>query len=96
MKSVFILIGACFFSFSAMAGDDAMVYHPAKYCAKMKDGKLVVMHEGRQLAYEATLTNGTKIKTDGTIIKKDGSTVMLKNGECIDKEGKIMEEGTSK
>jgi hypothetical protein len=66
--------------------------HPEKYCAKMKGGKKEIMHNGMAITKEATLANGVKIKPDGTIVKKDGSTEMLNEGECMDKEGMVMNE----
>jgi hypothetical protein len=68
------------------------IEHSDTYCAKMKDGKFVVMYEGNVVTADATLSNGIVIRTDGTVVKQDGSTITLKEGECIDKEGKIIEE----
>lgn len=88
------LITACLLSLSTItiAGDDKPNLHPNKYCVKMKDGKLTVMHEGQPITATVTLDNGTQIMTDGTVVKKDGSKTMMKEGECADKEGKIMKE----
>jgi hypothetical protein len=58
-----------------------------KYCAKMKDGMTVVMHEGNQLTTEVKLTNGTKILSDATVIKSDSTKITLQEGECINKDG---------
>jgi hypothetical protein len=58
-----------------------------RYCAKLRDGKLVVMHEGSVLTGDVTLKNGTQIKIDGSIVKQDGETIVLKDGECVDKDG---------
>jgi hypothetical protein len=58
-----------------------------RYCAKLRDGKLVVMHEGSVLTGDVTLKNGTQIKIDGSIVKQDGGTIVLKDGECVDKNG---------
>lgn len=68
--------------------------HPEKYCAHMMEGKIVVMHQEKEMKEEASLEDGSKIKADGTITRKDGTTVKLKSGECIDKNGKIMKEKT--
>ena len=94
MKTILFLIAASLFSINAIAGHDTNLSkaHPNKYCAKMKDGKFTIMHEGNAIMSDVTLTNGTIIKMDGTIIKKDGTKTILKQGECIDNEGKIMEE----
>ena len=41
---------------------------------------------------DVSLSNGSTLKPDGTILKKDGKTSTLKEGECADKDGKIMKE----
>ncbi|MCB9447216.1 MAG: hypothetical protein H6585_02590 [Flavobacteriales bacterium] len=58
-------------------------------CAEKKDGKLVVMHNGKELTKNYTTSAGVVIKTDGNIIRKDGTKSMLKEGECVNAEGKI-------
>lgn len=60
-----------------------------RYCAKMKDGMMrVVIHE-EPINVNIMLPDGTQIKTDGTVIKKDGTLHVLKEGECVDKDGTI-------
>lgn len=63
-----------------------------KYCAKMKDGKKIVLHNGVQMKTYITLKNGTRIMPDGTIIKSNGARATLTSGECMTKEGIIMQE----
>ncbi len=63
-----------------------------KYCAQMKDGLLRVVHDGQVLTQDVILENGTKIKVDGTIIRKDGTQYVLKEGECVNVEGRNNEE----
>jgi hypothetical protein len=63
--------------------------NPDNYCAKMQDGKMVVMHNGVVLTADVFLKNGTTIKPDGTVITRDGVRTSLKEGECIDADGKI-------
>lgn len=92
MKQVIILTAAFFLSVSAIAGNGNSKKEDDKYCAKLRDGKITVMYEGSIITADVTLANGTEIKTDGTIIKKDGTKVMLKEGECINKEGSISEQ----
>ncbi len=93
MKKLIFLTTACIFTFntslkSLTLKDD----HGNKYCCKKKEGKMCVMHEGTVITTEATLDNGTMVKPDGTVIKKDGSKMMLKDGECIAMDGKMMME----
>lgn len=63
-----------------------------RYCAKIKDGKKIVMHNGLRMNKDVTLSNGTRILTDGTIIKLNGARATLTSGECMTKEGIIMQE----
>ncbi len=65
---------------------------PNQYCAKMRDGKMVVIFEGKEIGADVFLKNGTTIKPDGTIITKDGVRSSLKEGECIDADGKTQNE----
>jgi hypothetical protein len=90
MKTIAILIAVSTFSFNA-AGLHLKEY-PEKYCAKMKDGKKVVVHQGETITTEVVLKNGTKIKPDGTVTMNDGSSITLKDGECMDKDGAMMKE----
>lgn len=66
--------------------------HPDKYCAKMKDGKKVVMYQGSVLTMETALNDGSRIQPDGTIIKNNGNRTTLKTGECVNKDGIVMQE----
>lgn len=87
------LIAACALSFSVMAGngfDEPKPKNKDKYCAKLKDGKITVFHEGNTITGTVTLSNGTQIMTDGTVMKKDGTKSMLKDGECVTKDGTIV------
>jgi hypothetical protein len=78
VTSLFTLQGV--FSITHPVNDD-------QYCAKLRDGKLVMMHDGIIMTADVTLQNGTQIKMDGSIIKQDGETIVLKDGECVDKNG---------
>jgi hypothetical protein len=94
MKTIFLtLISAGILFFNLSANNILLSKeHSNKYCAKMMNGKLTVMHEGKEVTRIAVLTNGTKIEPDGTITKKDGTKLTLKVGECMDTDGKIMKE----
>jgi hypothetical protein len=61
-----------------------------KYCADVKDGKLVVLQEDKMLEAEVTLGNGSRITPEANLIQKDGTTMMLKAGECVDIDGNII------
>lgn len=60
-----------------------------KYCAKMKDGVMVVMFRGKAITGDVFLKDGSTVKADGTVISKGGQRSMLKEGQCIDAYGKI-------
>jgi hypothetical protein len=96
MKKFIVLIAACVFSWGAMAQDNPNTKTPTpnqstvKYCAKMISGKIIVQQDQKDLIADANLVNGTTIKTDGTIIKSDGTQSMLKNGECVDNNGNLI------
>lgn len=98
MKTIIFLTATAIFTFlvATKPAGPASKDHGDKYCAKMKDGMLVVMHQGNTLTTDVTLDNGTMIKTDGTVIKKDGSRMMMKEGECVNKSGKIKDMKDSK
>ena len=59
------------------------------YCAKLKDGVIVVMYQDNPITSDVLLDNGSVVKPDGTIVTKDGNKINLKDGECIDKSGAI-------
>jgi len=84
---ILLIIGSVFSVYAITGNPPVPAKHPEKYCAKMKDGKKVVMHMGSAITADVTLNNGTVVKTDGTIVKSDGSTMTLKEGECISKDG---------
>jgi len=91
MKTFHTLAALILFSAFAFAGNGEPKKHGDKYCAKLKDGKIVVMYQGSALTSDVTLENGIQIKTDGVILRKDGTRNTLSEGECVDKEGKLVE-----
>jgi hypothetical protein len=62
---------------------------PDKFCYEMKNGKMMVMRNGLELMADYTTSKGVTIKPDGTVMKKDGTSMMMKEGECVDSEGKV-------
>lgn len=60
----------------------------------MMDGKLMMMHDGREVSRmdrETTLSDGTKIMMNGKIKRKDGKEIQLQEGQSIMLDGKMME-----
>ena len=62
----------------------------AKYCAMLKDGKLMLLRENESITADITLKDGSILTTDGAILRKDGTRVLLQNGECVDEQGKVL------
>ena len=99
-KIIIILIGVSVFAVDAIAQDVSAQDNNKNisiarqstnpYCAFMRDGKLKVKHEDKELSVEVVLTNGSKITPDAYLVKKDSSRTALKEGECIDKDGNIV------
>ena len=83
MKRIILAVAVMALSFNSIAGDE----HGDKYCAKMKDGKMVVMHNGMAITSEAKLNDGSVVQSDGTVVMKDGSKMTLNDGQCISKDG---------
>ena len=60
----------------------------------MKDGKLMMMHDGREVSRmdrEMTLSNGTKIMMNGKMKMKNGKEMQLQEGQMVMMDGKMME-----
>jgi hypothetical protein len=97
MKKLIVLFAAGIFTLNVFAQDqssgitaNANMNWKYKYCATMKNGKMKVMNEDKELMADATMTNGVKITTDGYVVKANGERTALKNGECVDNDGKIV------
>jgi hypothetical protein len=58
----------------------------------MKDGKVMMIKEGKgmQLDKELTLTNGSKVAVDGTITMKDGTKMTMKDGDMMTMDGEMV------
>jgi hypothetical protein len=71
---------------------DHQMQHPKTDHVMMQNGKMMVMKQGKLMPMEKdiTLKNGTKFMTDGTCITKDGNKTMIKEGEMMDMNGKMM------
>src|ERR1051326_5687809 len=94
MKTLSILIGGLLFSLQVSAQEAPQKQESdsaEKYCAKLKDGILTITSDRAPVMTEIQLANGTRIKTDGTVIHKDGTTVNLQDGDCVDKDGNVVQ-----
>ena len=62
-----------------------------KDCCMMKDGKMMVMKNGKTMPMEKDMVmkNGTKCMANGECTMKDGKKMMMKNGDCIEMSGKM-------
>lgn len=89
MKTFLLFIISVGFTFLWPDKKETPRYHANDYCAKFKDGKLVVIHAGAIITSHVKLEDGSIVKTDGTVINKDSAKINLQDGECIDKYGKI-------
>ena len=56
----------------------------------MKDGKMLHNMDGKeiQMQNDMTLKNGTMIKPDGSYHLKNGKQLRLRNGQCMDMNGR--------
>jgi hypothetical protein len=57
-----------------------------RYCAKIIDGRMVVVYHGEPITNDVKLADGSILHPDGNIVKPDGTTTMLREGECVRKE----------
>lgn len=98
MKKILIALVALTFSLGSFAGNELSYGddHGDKYCAKMSAGKKVVMHEGKIITANVTLSNGTVVQPDAVVILKDGMRTTLNDGECIGPDGIISGKEKSK
>ncbi|HUB60780.1 MAG TPA: DUF6799 domain-containing protein [Puia sp.] len=80
---------------SSGSGSGMMSDQKMKDCLMMKDGKVMVCKGGMSmpLMKDTTLRHGVMVSMDGTVKKKDGSTYMLKEGESVMGNGKVMMAG---
>jgi len=65
--------------------------HMKKDCIMMKDGKMMVTKDGKQMMMteNMALSNGTMVMPDGSYTTKDGTKMMLKEGEMMGMDGKV-------
>jgi len=90
MKRVLFAFTALIISASLHAqSNDSQSGDDNNYCAQSVVNKIVVIYQGSAIIEDAKLTNGTIVKTDGTLIMKDGTKTLLREGQCINRDGTI-------
>ncbi len=69
--------------------------HDMKDCVHMKDGKMMMMKDGKEMAMEKEMTmkDGSKVMTDGTMMTKDGKKMTLKDGDMVAMDGTMTKGG---
>lgn len=106
MKKVFLAMIGAALSFGAFAQDstNASTTSPTEQTQQppqqqqkdmyvFKNNKVWAVKSGNvtELTQNATLSDGTVVKTTGEVVTKDGQTKALKDGQYIDADGKIGE-----
>ena len=98
MKKVFVIILATMFSLGVISQDrkikkdDDSKMKSGRYCAELRDtNNIVILYNGILILEDVNLANGSTIKTNGIVVKKDGSKIELKNGECVDSLGNLIQ-----
>lgn len=92
MKKLLILIAASMITLNTIAQDSKKqdpIFKQEKFCAMLKDGQMVLMHEGLPVTSEVTLNDGGKVTPACLVIRRSGIVISLNSGDCIDKEGNI-------
>ncbi len=62
----------------------------------MKDGKMTVMHDGKEVGRmdrATTMSNGTKVTLNGKMVTKDGKEMQMTEGQMVMMDGKMVEGG---
>ena|SRR6267378_334973 len=60
------------------------------YCIyKKENGKMCVKKEEQEITTAVSLSDGSILKPDGMLTKKDGTEKILKEGECVNKNGNV-------
>ncbi len=62
-----------------------------KDCCMMKGGKMMHVKNGKVTAMHKAMTmkNGTKCMTNGECVMKNGTKMKMKEGECMDMNGRM-------
>ena len=89
LKALVVAVISLSFLSTGFAGD------MKKDCVHMKDGKMMMMKDGKEMAMdkEMTMKDGSKVMTDGTHVMKDGKKMKLKDGDMVMMDGSMMSGG---
>jgi hypothetical protein len=62
----------------------------------MTNGKMMRLTDGKAVAMDSefVMKNGTTVGLDGTVKTQDGKIVKIKEGDCLDRSGKIVAKDT--
>ena len=62
-----------------------------KDCCMMKDSKMMCVKDGKTMPMEKDMTmkNGTTCMVNGECVMKDGTKMKMKEGQCMDMNGKM-------
>lgn len=90
MGASMLMLFVCFTAVNTFAQtktDAAMM----KDCCMMKDGKMMLMTDGKMMPMEKDMTmkNGTKCMVNGECVMKNGKKMKMKEGDCMDMSGKM-------
>ena len=91
MLAIFLMV-ISFTANAQTAKHSSKMKHAAmKDCCMMKDGKMMVMKNGKTMPMtkDMVMTNGTKCMKNGECIMKDGKKMMMKDGDCMEMSGKM-------
>lgn len=98
LSKVLLLIAPCLMALTGYTQDSTGInpgkkttvspHAEGKYCVMLKDGKVVVMLNETLIDHDIVFKDGSKLTPTGDFIKK-GKTTVLKNGDCVDKNGEL-------
>ena len=62
-----------------------------KDCCMMKEGKMIHVKDGKAMPMDKDMVmkNGTTCMVNGECVMKDGTKMMMKDGDCMDMNGKM-------
>ena len=98
MSGVFFVIVTCCPCIAVVAQDsttqapskkaNTAPHNEGRYCVMLQEGKVVVMLNDKLIQNDVVFKDGSKLTPTGDYIKK-GKTTVLKNGDCVDKNGEL-------